>query len=195
MATYSTPFQNHGKRRPGWVVRAILLLAVSSSLSFSQADSRPATVVLIARLESLSVTATPVGIDPSPAQRTSPLAQSIAITTSWVVASNLTTLRLDGYLAGDQETQAAVHSSSPHGLASAVPVHLTTGASNHEAAHEAGVLEPGGAGLTLVTQASGDTNRPRSRTDNFSLRLERKSTAQLLREEQSGTLSLRMQAL
>jgi hypothetical protein len=167
---------------------AILLLAVSSSPSFSQGDSRSATVVLIARLESLSVTATPVGTDPSPAP-------SIAITTAWVVASNLTTLRLDGYLACDQEPQAAAHSSSPHGLAAAVPVELTSNLSTYAAAHKTGVLKPGCAGLTLVTQASGDTSRPRSRTDTFSLGLEAKRTAQLLRQEQSSTLNLRMQAL
>ncbi len=149
--------------------------------------------MLIARLESLSVTATAAVADSSPAHTAATPAHSVAIVTSWVVRSNLTTLRLVGYFAGDQDAPVAANGSSIRTAAPPIPVALAGESSNHAALRPAGILQPGGSGLTLVTQPSGDTNNPKTRTDSLSLALD--SAAQPPSESHTGTLSIWMQAL
>ena len=190
MATHSTPMQNSSKMHLVRAAMAVALLAIGSPLAFSQLYSRPATVVLIARLESLSVSAAPAGMEAPPAQTASPLSPSIAFTASWVVRSNLTTLRLVGYLAPDPEASDEPDHSSPRNSGPAISVELT-----NDAIRRTGILEPGGAGVTLLAEASGDTNAPKTRTGNLSLGLDKTASAPMHAERHSGTLDIRMQAL
>ena len=76
-----------------------LLLSVPAfSQHGAQFVSRPATIVLVARLESLSVTrASALSI---PAQESAPatgFVTPIAVTTSWAVPANSTTMRIAAY--------------------------------------------------------------------------------------------------
>jgi hypothetical protein len=83
---------------------ALLLICVGSAQAVCQFTrqpallSRPASVVLIARLESLSVAAAPVAsLSTLPSAVDVPAAQGMSITTRWALPSNLTTLRLTVY--------------------------------------------------------------------------------------------------
>jgi len=68
-----------------------LLLAVNTCPTIAQLNSRPASVVLVATLESLSMG---VGQEQAYVQPIAPVTPQLAVTASWALPANLTTLRL-----------------------------------------------------------------------------------------------------
>lgn len=68
-----------------------LWFAFGAASSFGQLNARPASVVLLATLESLSM-----GVEPAhtPGEMAATVAPRIAVTASWALPANLTTLHL-----------------------------------------------------------------------------------------------------
>ena len=175
--------------RTAFLLLSLLIASPAFAQVGSQPVSRPATVMLIARLESISVTraATPAapglsapglsasglaasglaaaGLDPSAAPAASALAP-VAITTSWAVPANSTTMRVVAY----SIAPLATFSESTSEQASAQPLWTRQ------------------APLQLFTQ-SVSSNARTSRTDPVPL------TSDPYPPDSSGTLLIVAQAL
>jgi hypothetical protein len=101
-------------------------------------SSGPAGVLLIARVESLSVKANAApGVMPGFGESAN-AAQPISITTSWAVPANYTTFRVSEYFGGPQEIALGQADGGP---------------------------EPARTGLNAIVAESGETNAARTRTD------------------------------
>jgi hypothetical protein len=115
----------------------VLLLVFPSPQAFCQfasrppLTSRPTGIMLIATLESLSVVATPFAAPlPSSAANALTNRPPISITTSWAVPTNLTTIRLTGYLA---DASQAIGTNRLPGLKTALEFAQTAGETNQAA--------------------------------------------------------------
>lgn len=136
-------------RRRGCRFVALVLLAANAMWAFPQTIRRPplvfgsGTVELIARVESLSVTAAQ-GTAGEPAVTGEAAAlQPVSITASWAVPANFTTFRLTQYFGG-RGTMAAVQAGGGRSTGEAWP--------------------SGGEGVSAVVLESGQTNEARTRT-------------------------------
>jgi hypothetical protein len=123
---------------------AILLLALQGVSGWCQMHPRggfssgPAGVLLIARVESLSVKANAATGAVPGFSATANAAQPIAITTSWAVPANYTTFRVSEYFGGPQEAASGQAAGGP---------------------------EAAGTGLNPIVVESGETNAAQTRTD------------------------------
>jgi hypothetical protein len=125
-------------------------MAADAVLASGQTMRRPplqsgaASVVLIARVQSLSVVANAeTAWGPVVAGETAGL-KPISITTSWAVPANFTTFRVTRYSAGPEAIAAGPLGAGP-GAAEAQPF--------------------AGEGVSSLVVESGETNQPRTRTD------------------------------
>lgn len=154
-----------GLSRMGCVC-ALALLTVSMPRAFEQLDRQPpltpgpASVMLVATLESLSVGAAPPLVQNAAAQ-----GQPVAITTSWAVPANLTTLRLVGYLEDDPK-----------------------------AAQASALLQAGGEAIPLFTETAGKSNLPATRIDRLNIAMDWQDAA-VHAAGNKGVLSILVQAL
>lgn len=175
------------------------LLLVAGPFSFGQAlNSNTATVSLSATLgESLTVSATPTAVTFALVSGGTAAGNApVAITTSWVLNGNRTSVTLVGYFAS---ATAALSNAGPPVVnipSSEVLGQVTTGTpTTFTAFTQTAPLGPAGAGLTLFTQSISATNRAATRTDNLSLEINLASQPQLPAGTYTGTLNLQAQAL
>lgn len=77
---------------------AVFLVLLGQQSGFARLNSRPATVTLIATLESLSISRSSslIAVGPFEEARSSP-ADPVSITSSWAVPRNFTTVRVVAY--------------------------------------------------------------------------------------------------
>jgi len=161
----------------------VLLLAANTVLAFGQFGQRirrPALtsstrVMLIARVESLSVVANAGTVAESVAAGEPASLQPISVTTSWAVPANFTTFRLSEYFGRPQAIPAA---SQANGLGSAEPQERLAVADENE----------------LVVD-SGETNQAKSRTDELDADAYPGGIDTLGGDEEGGLLSILVQAL
>jgi hypothetical protein len=147
--------------------------------------SRPASVVLVANLETLSVAASPdAALSALPSTVATPATHSLSITTTWSLARNLTTLRVTVF----RDTTSA------DGVA---PAPGSEEASNQLALAPQSAVPP--SGQTVLLQSSGDSNLATSRTEHLQIAPSTESISRGLRAEDTaeGTtrLTLVVQAL
>jgi hypothetical protein len=89
--------------------KAALVAGLLTSLpAFAQITARPAAVLIVARLESLSVAQTSMLAAARPFNLSSTIAAAppIAVTSTWAVPANSTTMRVDAYTIGSQPLEA-----------------------------------------------------------------------------------------
>ena len=184
------------RQQSNWATFVFVLFALNARFAFCQLNSRAAGVVLIATLESLTVSATPTIAIPlvSGGPATKPL--PIEITTAWAVSSNRTTVRVVGYFTLATAALSNGYNSPSNVPAAAILGRVTTGMPTSFAAFtENAALGPAGAGLTLWTQMVGDTNLAATRTDSLNLEIDPRSVPQQRAGMYTGTLNILVQAL
>jgi len=135
----------------------LLLLAASDTCS-AQLNARPGAVLLIARLESLSVSTDANGHE-SAGNNVYSDGNSVSLTTSWAVPANLTTLRVLGYV------QAATPGPSAEDIA---PCKRVSSPADVDPDRSCGP-EVRYIPVTLFSQAAGETKQAASRTDDVHL--------------------------
>ena len=167
----------------------VLVALLSSPLALCQWDARPsgrlapltsgpATVVLVARLESLSVTAAPEGI-PAPYSADSG-ADALAVTTTWTMRAECTTLRVMTHFGTAFDPGQGTLGSGAGAFATDSP----------DASAEYGArFADGDAERMLMTQPIGATGRPGSRMNNIQVVMGRKD------QQDNPTLDILIQAL
>ena len=184
------------KQLGGRTAAAILLAALAPTLSFGQLHSRPASVMLIATLESLSVRATPAAIEVPSVAGEAFSSHSVEVTTSWAVPARCTTLRLVGGLSDESRAQRIESESWLSASGTVAPKRMIArGWERLAEDNHAPILKSGDAGLTLMTQAAGESNRADSRTNRINLELGRRERLRAGSGTSSATLSIRIEAL
>ena len=181
--------------RIGWL--ALLLFLTASSGAFGQSlNSNSPTVVLTATLpETLTVAATPTVASFTLVPGGTSNANTIAITTSAVLAGSRTSLILVGYFssaAAALSTTAPVSSipsSDVYGLVSTGTPTVYTPFTQSDA------LGTAGAGLLLFSQTITSSNDVQTRTDNLSLEINLASSPQLPAGTYTGILTLQAQVM
>lgn len=163
----------------------VLPVLAAASPGWCQAASRPATVVLVATLETVSVRADFPDVSAvSFANNTG----RVSLTTAFAVPADCTTVRLAGRLDARPEPPSRTLDLSPaEGSATALPA-----IGNPATAR---VLRPGEGDVTLFSQPAGNTNSPVSRTDSLDLQWGQSSHAPSAPANTSGTLDILVQAL
>lgn len=162
-----------------------------------QLQSSPGGVVLIARVESLSLSSSSATTPPAGATGTEAAAAgAMLISTQWAVPANYTTLRL---LCKSTGVGAALDGRAPQGevsSGSAVqgPVRAGT-VPGIGAPGEPGRLAPQSSEMTLWSQSSGATNMPGNRNDNVTLDTARNGASGYGTKAEKKGLSLRVEAL
>lgn len=162
---------------------ALLLLVTHAGSAWCQIRSQlrrepvvtssPATVVLVARLESLSVVASEVG-----AAQEVPgglMAFPVAVRTSWAVPANFTTFRLVGYLGPTSGIQSAVGQNRRHAIS--VQGSRVSGAPSQE----------------LILD-SGETNKARTRIDELEADADASALSEQRVDDPPGLLDILVQA-
>ncbi len=171
------------------------LLNADSALC--QLNSSPAGVVLIARVESLSLstssaTASPVSTGTEPAAATG----AVLISTRWAVPANYTTLRLlckstgvGGPVDGRAPQEEVSSGSAVQGAVTpgTVPGIVASGAPRQLASQS--------SEMTLWSQSSGATNMPGDRHDNVTLDTARTGASGYGTKAEKTGFSLRVEAL
>ncbi len=148
--------------RTGAVV-ALLLICIAPRQAVCQFArqpellSRPASVVLVARLETLSLAAIPTVNVSSLSSGAMPVPGSLSITTSWALPRNLTTLRLTVYRNTSFPDRVVPSLGDKESKESPDTIALTP--------------EPAAplSGQTVLIQGSGDSNQATSRTDHLQI--------------------------
>ncbi len=148
--------------RTGAVV-ALLLICIAPRQAVCQFArqpellSRPASVVLVARLETLSLTAIPAVNVSSLSSGAMPVPGSLSITTSWALPRNLTTLRLTVYRNTSFPDRVVPSLGDKESKESPDTIALTP--------------EPAAplSGQTVLIQGSGDSNQATTRTDHLQI--------------------------
>lgn len=176
-------------------VLAISLVLLPSRLSFAQLHSRPASVMLIATLESLSVSATPDTI--STRQVGTPVEdyERVEVKTSWAVPARRTTLRLFGGLAIESQTTPDIRGAQSDSSAAILPHRNGSKSAQCQSADCAETIQSGGGVLTLMTQAAGQTNRAHSRSNSVNLLFGKKNRSGSSARPDSARFDIRMEAL
>jgi hypothetical protein len=182
-----------------FLVFAIVVLACGSA--FGQLNSNTAAVTLTATLgESLTVSASntaSITLVSGAAATTG--ANPVAMTTTWVLNKNRTSVTLVGYFANATAALSDGGSPAVNIPTSEVFGQVTTGAPTTYTAFTSSPTGNGlgnaGATLTLFTQAISSTNRSATRADNLNLKIDLTSQPQLPAGTYTGTLNLQAQAL
>jgi len=167
------------------VVLVTLSIVPAASPAMCQTVSRPAAVLLVATLETVSVRAD------SPAASSVSFANGaprVTITTAVAVPANCTTVRMAGRLDAAPEPPSAVFD---------LPTYESSATSEPATGNpaRASVLRPGEGEVALFSQPAGHTNWPISRTDDLDLQLGPASRAAHAPASSSGTLDILVQAL
>lgn len=168
-------------------IASLVVLPVFAAASpvWCQTASRPAAVLLVATLETVSVRAD------SPDASTVSFANDtrrVTLTTAFAVPADRTTVRLAGrFDAGPEDSSSAFSLSAAADSAVRLPAIATPGG--------AGVLHPGEGDVVLFSQPAGNTNWPVSRTDNLNLQWGPSSGRRSAPADTSGTLEIFVQAL
>lgn len=155
----------------------ILLLAADALLASGQMIRRPVqvsgstSVVLIARVESLSVVAS---AEMSSAAGGPAAVPPLSITTSWAVPANFTTFRLSEYFARPSAISAVPQAAGPGAVEAQAPLTVE-------------------GGDVLVVE-SGQTNDARTRTDRLDPGANPSASGESGAEEETG-LNILVQAL
>lgn len=154
-----------GKQRSCGVLLATLLIAMVPGPALCQTISRPASVTLVATLESLSISASSPSIAVS-----SDDARRVIVTTRWAVPAELTTVSLTARF------ERKVASLSEPVRLSPLPQNRASGAtadrmgdSLPSASNGHWILRQGGGTVRLFEQAAGRTNQPTTRNDHLDL--------------------------
>lgn len=160
---------------------ATLLLAANALVVSGQMMRRPAlfsgsaSVVLIARVESLSVVANQEAAA-GPVVAGEPFAAlPISITTSWAVPANFTTFRLSEYFGLPTATSAAPAGGGPGSVE--------------------GPARPVVEGGSVLVVDSGGTNEAKTRTDELNVVPDPGSAGKPGEHEEGGLLNILVQAL
>jgi hypothetical protein len=175
-----------------------ILFIVGTSAALCQLNSNTASVALRATLgESLTVAATPSNVAiPLVSGGTAAGTSPVAITTTWVLSANRTSVTLVGYFAS---ATAALTDGAPtpdNIPAAEVLGQVTTGTpTTFTAFTQTAPLGTAGAALTLFSQSLSSTNRTANRTDNLNLEINLASQPQLPAGSYTGTLNIQAQAL
>lgn len=183
-----------GGRRFGALLAGISL-ALFSSPSLAQLHSRPASVMLVATLESVSVSATPgiPGVRDNDGPR--PDSQPVVITTSWAIPAHRTTLRLVGGLSQQPEMTSRAQITAASSPMAVALKQAAEAAQSHLAANCIEAPVSRNERFTLMKQGTGDTNRADSRTNSVNLVLANANTCRRRFEPDVATFSIRMEAL
>lgn len=179
----------HYVRRTG----AFLALTLVASLASAQGTARdpgrlapltarPATVSLVATLESLSVTAVPSVAAVSTSRAGA--AQDLTVTTAWAIRANCTTLRLTGY------TTAFASTDFARDPLSVIPSDAGLREPRLSGGHD---LPRNGAGFPVATQPTGSTSHPGIRTDKIDLAINQRAKPNIT--QQVSTIFILAQAL
>lgn len=153
------------------VALLFLLVPIPSQVVSQIEAARPvvlgsASVTLIATLESLSVAATPIVLVSSGWKTGSPARpESLAITSSWAVPANLTTIRIDCILGSNSPAEIL-----NGGWKKSSNVFWTQ--DRRSGAEQSGLvvaLRRGGEGRTLYEQMAAGSSQPFTRTDYLHL--------------------------
>ncbi len=157
----------------------------------SPLTSRSATVMLVATLESLSVSAAPAAVPAS--QFGDNIPPALALTTSWAIRRDCTTLRLVGYFAPDPLAQTGGR------LQSLLPAKAFDPSAAGPATPFAPVTQSGslasGIGLSLFTQRLGVASKYTSRVDKIRFAIDAANTTQPYSSRASGLLVILAEAL
>ncbi len=158
-----------GGKRHSTVVLAILAGVLSSPCLIAQLHSGPASVVLIARVESISVSATSA-VTAVPQDGTQvDESERVGVKTSWAVPANRTTVRVVGGLSDGSQMVAAGNRALNSGSMAAAPSARGENAAQSEpGAKGSETLRPGDTGQTLMSQEA-VSNRADSRTKQINL--------------------------
>jgi hypothetical protein len=179
----------------GAVVLAILLGVLNSQFLFAQLHSGGASVLLIARLESLSVSATSAVPTVLGAGSAITDSQQVAVRTSWAVPANRTTVRLIGGLSdGSQVVAAGKKALNSGSIAAAPSARGKDAAQPGPASKSVETLCPGEAGQTLMSQRA-ESNRADSRTSHINLEFGRGKTSEAGFGGNTATFSVQVEAL
>lgn len=163
--------------------------------AFCQLNSSVASVALNATLaESLTVSATPGTVNftlvsGGTAQGSAP----VAVTTTWVLNANRSTVTLTGYFSSATAALTSGGSSPVNIPSSEVLGEINSG--TYAAFTNSGPVGTAGAGLEFFSQAITNANRSANRTDNMGLEINLTSQPQLPAGTYTGTLNLEAQAL
>lgn len=160
--------------------------------------SRPASVLLIARVESLSLAAVPATeVSSLSFAGTPPVGDSVSITTSWALPRNLTTLQVTAYSGANVATSPVGSASVPNSSQPPFPASESQKAANGFAFVPQSAAARSGQMIWL--QGSGDSNRAASRTDQLQIPRDTSNIGPRLRSKpdasKSETLTLVVQAL
>lgn len=172
----------------------VLIALLSSPLALCQWDARPqgrlapltsgpATVLLVARLESLSVTAAPAVV-PAPYSADSGT-DALAVTTSWTMRAECTTLRVMTHF-GTAFGSGQGAQGSGGGL---FPADAPDSSAEYPVQSLGQNVTTADAERMLMTQPIGATSRPGSRINNIQVVMDRKG------HRDNPTLDILIQAL
>lgn len=186
---------------PGRLVLAFGLFTIASPAALCQLHSNTASVALTANLaESLTVTATPNAVTFNlVAGGKSTGSAPVAITTTWALNSNRSTVTLTGYFSSAAAALTSGGASPANIPTSEVFGEVTTGTPTTYTAFTQSPRRNGlgvaGASLVLFTQAITKANRSSHRTDNLNLQINLAGNPQLPAGQYTGTLNLQAQDL
>jgi hypothetical protein len=183
-----------GDKQFSSIILAILLGFLSSPSLFAQLHSRPASVMLIARLESLSVSATSAGPEVPGVGAATKVSREVAVRTSWAVPANCTTLRLVGGFSDEWQVDSAGRKAQSGNSVAEPSQRGAKVAQSRTGAGGTETLEPGETGRTLMSQGA-ESNRADSRTNLVNLELGRKKGSEAGLGGNAATFSVRVEAL
>lgn len=192
----SAPFKKWQSTSRGFAV--CLALLGGGSCAMAQINSNQASVTLNATLpESLTILASPSNVNFTlAAGSTANGSAPVAITTSWVLASNRAAVHLYAWFATPAAALTDGGSPANNIASSMVYGQVTTGTPTAFTPFtQSDALGTAGGGLALFTQAISSTNRASSRSDNLSLQINLSNLLQLPAGSYTGTLTLQAQAL
>jgi hypothetical protein len=183
-----------GNKKLGAVVLVAFLGAVHAQLACGQLHSRPAAVVLIATLESLSVSATPepvaIGQDGAPEEGS----ERVEVKTSWAVPARRTTLQLTGGLSSASPTASGSNEADP--AADMRPHQNGRRLVRCQSATDCRETIQSGEGvMTLMKEAAGEGNQAASRTNSVNLVFAKKNKSRVTAAPAVARFDLQVEAL
>ncbi len=167
------------------VTLVVLSVFAAASPALCQTVSRPAAVLLVATLETVSVRANSASVDSASFANGAP---RVTLTTAVAVPADCTTVRLAGRLDAVSEPASAML-DLPMTESPAMALPATDNPPGTRA------LRPGEGEVPLFSQPAGHTNWPIDRTDNLDLQWSPSSGAAGAPTGSSGTLDILVEAL